>query len=36
LHRRWPGSRLYIVETEGHGGPEMMELTTAQIDSFAA
>lgn len=34
LHRSWPGSRLHIVEGEGHGGPKMMELTTAAIDSF--
>ncbi|MGY2048339.1 prolyl aminopeptidase [Methylobacterium sp. JK268] len=23
LHRLWPASRLEVVETEGHGGPEM-------------
>jgi proline iminopeptidase len=34
LHRSWPTSRLHIVETEGHGGPEEMELTTAAIDGF--
>lgn len=35
LHRAWPGSRLRIVEDEGHGGPEQMELTTQAIDAFA-
>lgn len=24
LHQSWPASRLHIVETEGHGGPELM------------
>lgn len=23
LHRRWPGSRLVVIEHEGHGGPDM-------------
>lgn len=27
LHERWPGSRLVIVEDEGHGGPEMSRLS---------
>jgi proline iminopeptidase len=36
LHRSGPGSRLNIVETEGHGGPEEMELTTEAIDGFLA
>lgn len=35
LHTAWPGSRLEIVETEGHGGPIEMELTTQAIDAFA-
>lgn len=34
LHHAWPGSRLEIVETEGHGGEIEMELTTAAIDGF--
>ncbi len=34
LHRRWPGSRLEIVESEGDGGPKMRELTTQAFDSF--
>lgn len=34
LYRAWPASRLHIVETEGHGGPEEMELTRAAIDGF--
>lgn len=35
LHRAWPGTRLHIVEVEGHGGPEMMELVTRATDGFA-
>lgn len=35
LHHAWPGSRLDIVETEGHGGEIEMELTTEAIDGFA-
>ena len=35
LHRGWPGSRLEIVEDEGHGGPREMELTAQAIDAFA-
>lgn len=35
LHQSWPGSRLEIVESEGHGGAIEMELTAAAIDSFA-
>lgn len=35
LHRAWPGSELHIVETEGHGGEQEMELTAAAIDRFA-
>ncbi|WP_236967684.1 prolyl aminopeptidase [Microbacterium aurantiacum] len=34
LHRTWPGSRLEIVESEGHGGPIEMELTREAIDGF--
>lgn len=36
LHQAWPGSRLTIVEEEGHGGPREMELTAAAIDGFAS
>ena len=35
LHRAWPGSRLQIVEAEGHGGELEMELTAQAIDGFA-
>lgn len=35
LHRAWPGSRLHIVESEGHGGPEMMTLVAQAADDFA-
>ena len=31
LHRAWPGSRIEIVEDEGHGGPRMVELATEAI-----
>lgn len=34
LHKSWPGSRLEIVESEGHGGELEMELTAAAIDEF--
>lgn len=36
VHRRWPGSRLEIVETEGHGGPLMVELWTAAAAELVA
>ncbi len=35
LHRAWPGSRLEIVEDEGHGGPVMMRLVTEAADDLA-
>ena len=35
LHRAWPGSRLEIVEEDGHGGPRSAELAGAAIDAFA-
>ena len=31
LHRAWPGSELIIVEEEGHGGEQEMELTAEAI-----
>lgn len=36
LYRAWPGSRLTIVESEGHGGPEEMQLAQEAIDAFVA
>lgn len=36
LHRAWPGSELHIVEHEGHGGVQEMELTREAIDRFAS
>lgn len=36
LHNAWPGSRLEIVEGEGHGGQIELELATQAIASFAA
>ncbi|KMO15348.1 prolyl aminopeptidase [Methylobacterium indicum] len=35
LHRLWPGSRLHIVEGEGHGGPEMSARMRAATDALA-
>jgi proline iminopeptidase len=32
LHRRWPGSRLVVVENEGHGGSTM----SAELESAYA
>jgi len=34
LHQAIPGSRLSIVEEEGHGGPVIMEQMCQAIDSF--
>ena len=31
LHKAWPASELVVVETEGHGGPEMADEMTAAI-----
>jgi hypothetical protein len=36
LHRAWPGSRLEVVEDEGHGGPTEMLIAQRAIDAFAA
>jgi proline iminopeptidase len=35
LHQLWPASRLSIVESEGHGGPQSMEQLRIALDSFA-
>lgn len=35
LHRAWPGSRLEIVEEDGHGGPRSAGLTQEAMDAFA-
>ena len=35
LHRRWPASRLVVVEHEGHGGPVMVAELEAAFASFA-
>lgn len=35
LHNAWPGSRLTIVESEGHGGPEEMQIAREAINAFA-
>lgn len=35
LHRLWPASRLFIVESEGHVGPQSWEKMRIALDSFA-
>jgi proline iminopeptidase len=35
LHQLWPGSRLLIVESEGHGGPQSMKQMRLALDAFA-
>jgi proline iminopeptidase len=35
LHQRWPASRLYVVEHEGHGGPDSMAEMARATDAFA-
>ena len=35
LHRRWPASRLIVVEGEGHGGPQISELMAQELSAFA-
>lgn len=35
LQREWPGSRLVIVEEDGHGGPTSARFATEAIDAFA-
>jgi proline iminopeptidase len=35
LHQAWPNSELIVVENEGHGGEQEMELTTDAISRFA-
>lgn len=34
LHRLWPASRLHVVESEGHGGPQSMIQMRIALDSF--
>jgi proline iminopeptidase len=35
LHRRWPASRLIVVEGEGHWGPEATRIMAEAISGFA-
>lgn len=35
LHRSWPGSRLEIVEEDGHGGPRSAQIAQDAMDAFA-
>jgi proline iminopeptidase len=35
LHRRWPASRLIVVEDEGHWGPEATRIMAEAISGFA-
>lgn len=34
LHQNWPGSRLAVVEHEGHGGNDMMQMVADFFDEF--
>jgi proline iminopeptidase len=36
LHQRWEGSRLLVVENEGHGGPESMAALVDAVEEIAA
>lgn len=35
LHTRWPASRLVIVDSEGHGGPQSYREMRKALDAFA-
>ncbi len=35
LHQLWPASRLFVIESEGHGGPQSMEQMRIALDSSA-
>jgi proline iminopeptidase len=35
LHRSWPASRLFIVESEGHGGPQSSARMRSELDRYA-
>lgn len=36
LHQRWEGSRLTVIENEGHGGPESMGALIEAVEEMAA
>ncbi len=36
LAREIPGAELFISETEGHGGPQVMDRTVSVLDRFAS
>lgn len=36
LHQRWKGSRLVIIEDEGHGGPKSMAALTNAVEEISA
>ena len=36
LHQRWEGSRLIVIENEGHGGPESMAALVDAVEEIAA
>jgi proline iminopeptidase len=36
LHQHWPASRLIIVESEGHGGPQSMEQMRVAVDAWSS
>ncbi|MFP3460869.1 hypothetical protein R5O87_08490 [Arthrobacter globiformis] len=36
LHQRWEGSRLIVLENEGHGGPESLTALIGAVEEIAA
>jgi len=36
LHQRWEGSRLTVIENEGHGGPQCMAALAQAVEEIAA
>jgi proline iminopeptidase len=36
LHQRWAGSRLIVIENEGHGGPESVAALVDAVEEIAA
>jgi proline iminopeptidase len=35
LHKRWPGSRVIVIQDEGHGGPKMSEQMSQVLSELA-
>jgi proline iminopeptidase len=36
LHQHWEGSRLIVIENEGHGGPESAAALVRAVEEIAA